>query len=204
MDLSHGILVATSNKGKLKEIKQILSDVVHVAFLIPSSITTENFDAEETGSTFKENALIKAQAYAEKFKYVTLADDSGLEVDYLKGAPGVMSARYAGVGAKDADLCNKILKELDGVPFEKRTARFKCVICLYDPKSQKHVFSEGVCEGHIASKPSGSNGFGYDPIFIPEGFAPRTIAEFPPEVKNSISHRGRALQALKEKLLHLK
>jgi XTP/dITP diphosphohydrolase len=209
MDISRGILVATSNKGKLKEIQQILSDVVHVKFFTPSDVGVEKFDVEEDGLTFKDNALIKAKAYAEHFGYVTLADDSGLEVDFLKGAPGVNSARYAGVGAKDADLCSKVLKELDGVPAKERTARFKCVICLYDPgiaggRGDHHIFSEGVCEGSIAESPAGDNGFGYDPIFIPHGFAPTTIAQFPPKVKNTISHRGRALQALKQKLLHHK
>ncbi|MCX6112737.1 MAG: RdgB/HAM1 family non-canonical purine NTP pyrophosphatase [Proteobacteria bacterium] len=201
MNLSRGILLATSNKGKLKEIRQILGEVVHVQFYTLSDVNAENFDVEENGKTFKENALIKAKAYAEKFGFVTLADDSGLEVDYLKGAPGVKSARYAGTGAKDSDLYNKVLKELKGVPSEKRTARFKCVICLYDPEDVSYIFSEGVCEGVISTIPAGSNGFGYDPVFIPDGFAPKTIAELDPKIKNSISHRGRALEALKSKLL---
>ena len=204
MDLSHGILIATSNEGKLKEIKQILGDIVSIKFYTLSDVKSENFDVEENGSTFRENALIKAKAYAEKFGLTTLADDSGLEIDYLKGAPGVKSARYAGAGAKDADLYNKVLKELKGVSPEDRAARFKCVVCLYDPKDLSCIFSEGTCEGMIATKPSGNNGFGYDPIFIPNGFEPKTIAELESEIKNSISHRGKALMALKLKLSPLK
>ena len=201
MDLLHGILLATSNKGKLEEIKQILGNMVNLKFYTLADVKSENFDVEENGATFRENAFIKAKTYAEKFGFVTLADDSGLEVDHLKGAPGVRSARYAASGAKDSDLYNKILKELNGVPSEKRTARFKCAICLYDPKDSSCVFSEGICEGTIATKPSGRNGFGYDPIFIPFGYEPKTIAELESEIKNSISHRGRALLTLKSKLL---
>ena len=201
MDLSHGILLATSNKGKLNEIKQILGNMANIKFYTLSDVKSETFDVEENGSTFRENAFIKAKAYAEKFGFVTLADDSGLEIDYLKGAPGVKSARYAGIGAKDSDLYNKVLKELKDVVPEQRTARFKCSICLYDPKDSSSIFSEGTCEGAIATKPSGENGFGYDPIFIPFGYEPKTIAELESEIKNSISHRGRALLALKSKLL---
>lgn len=203
MDLFRGVLVASSNAGKLKEIKEILKDSLHVNILSLRDMDAEAFEVEETGSTFEENALIKAKAYAEKFGYVTLADDSGLEVDHLKGAPGINSARYAGPGAKDAELCNKILKELEGVLPKNRTARFKCVVCLYDPGDMTYLFYEGTCEGMIASKASGKNGFGYDPIFIPKDFAPKTIAELSSDIKNSISHRGRALESLKRHLLQI-
>ncbi|MEI6093036.1 MAG: RdgB/HAM1 family non-canonical purine NTP pyrophosphatase [bacterium] len=202
MDLFRGMLVASSNAGKLKEIREILKDYIHVNIFSLTDLGAEPVEVEETGNTFEENALIKAKFYAEKLGYVTLADDSGLEVDYLKGEPGVKSARYAGVGAKDSDLCNKILKKLEGVPLDKRTARFKCVICLYDPVDMSYLFYEGTCEGTIAIKASGKNGFGYDPVFIPNDFAPKTIAELSSSIKNSISHRGRALSLLKEKLLY--
>ena len=200
MDLSKKILLATTNKGKIKEIKQILEGVDILTLL---DLAQTSFEVEENGRTFKDNALIKAKAYAEKFNHATLADDSGLEVDALSGRPGVQSARYAGVDASDAERVKKLLVELESVPYAKRTARFKCVICVYDPFSKTNIFSEGVCQGHIGTISSGANGFGYDPIFIPEGFE-CTMAELLPEQKNKISHRGRALRALKEKILHSK
>ena len=203
MDLSKGILIATSNKGKIKEIKHILADVKHIKIISLTEIHGHGFDVEEHGKTFQENALIKAKAYAEKFGYVALADDSGLEVDYLNGAPGMNSARYAGDDATDEERVKKLLGELKDVPATKRTARFRCIVCLYDPASGDKMFSDGVCSGVITNAPSGSNGFGYDPIFIPDGYK-CTMAELPSEQKNSISHRGRALKVLKEKLLHLK
>jgi XTP/dITP diphosphohydrolase len=199
MDLSKGILIASSNKGKIKEIKQILGDRKIITL---EDINERSFDVEENGLTFRENALIKAKAYAEKFGYVCLADDSGLEVDALDGAPGINSARYAGDNATDHDRVKKLLHELSGLAATKRRARFKCAVCLYDPASGDKIFSEGICKGLICITPSGTNGFGYDPVFIPEGFR-YTMAELLPEQKNSISHRGRALQELKERLLHL-
>ena len=203
MDLSKGILIATSNKGKIKEIKHILSDIDHIKFISLSEIHGNGFDVEEHGKTFQENALIKAKAYAEKFGYVALADDSGLEVDYLNGAPGINSARYAGENATDEERVKKLLTELKGVPENKRTAQFSCVVCLYDPVSGHKIFTEGFCPGVITDAPSGHNGFGYDPIFIPDGYK-NTMAELAPEQKNSISHRGKALLLLKAQLLHSK
>jgi len=203
MDLSKGILIASSNKGKIKEIKHILGDIKGIKLILLSEIHEHGFDVEEHGKTFQENALIKAKAYAEKFGCVSLADDSGLEIDHLKGAPGIASARYAGENATDEDRVKKLLGELKDVPATKRSARFKCVVCLYDPSSDDKMFAEGVCSGVIGTVPSGNNGFGYDPIFIPGGFK-CTMAELLPEQKNSISHRGKALQSLKEKLLHSK
>jgi XTP/dITP diphosphohydrolase len=203
MDLSKGILIATSNKGKIKEIKHILSDIEHIKIISLTEIHGHGFDIEEHGKTFQENALIKAKAYAEKFGYVALADDSGLEVDYLNGAPGINSARYAGENATDEERVKKLLGELKDVPATKRKARFKCVICLYDPVSNDKLFAEGVCSGVITNAPSGDNGFGYDPIFIPDDYK-CTMAELTPEQKNIISHRGRALLLLKERLLYYK
>jgi XTP/dITP diphosphohydrolase len=203
MDLNKGVLIATSNRGKIKEIKHILIDVGHIRFISLSELDHDGFEVEEHGLSFKDNALIKAEAYAEEFGYVALADDSGLEVEYLNGAPGINSARYAGIDATDEQRVQKLLGELNGVPATKRKAQFRCVICLYDPNGKESVFAEGVCTGVITNAPSGSNGFGYDPIFIPDGYK-CTLAELSPEQKNSISHRGRALRSLKEKLLHLK
>jgi XTP/dITP diphosphohydrolase len=199
MDLSKGLLIATSNKGKIKEIKQILGDIKNIKIVLLSEIHGHSFEVEEHGKTVQENALIKAKAYAEKFGYVALADDSGLEVDYLNGAPGINSARYAGVEATDEDRVKKLLIELKDIPTTKRTARFKCSVCLYDPSNGDKIFAEGICPGVIGLTSSGSNGFGYDPIFIPDG-CKCTMAELSPEQKNSISHRGNALKSLKEKL----
>ena len=200
MDLSKGILIASSNKGKIKEIKQIFDGIKIITL---SEIDAQGLDVEENGKTFKDNALIKAKAYAEKFGYICLADDSGLEVDALGGAPGINSARYAGDSATDNDRVKKLLHELSGLPATKRKAHFRCVVCLYDPRSDDTIFSEGICKGMICITPSGTNGFGYDPIFIPEGFR-CTMAQLLPEQKNEISHRGRALRSLKEKMLHTK
>jgi len=200
MDLSKGILIASSNKGKIKEIKQLLDGV---KILTLSDVHDDNFNVEENGNTFEDNSLIKAKAYAEKFGYICLADDSGLEVDALGGAPGINSARYAGDTATDQDRVKKLLHELHGLPATKRTAQFRCSVCLYDPNSGEKIFSEGICNGIICTTPSGTHGFGYDPIFIPEGFR-CTMAQLLPEQKNEISHRGRALKSLKEKILHTK
>lgn len=200
MDLSKGVLIATANKGKIKEIKELFNEVKIITL---PDIHEQGFDLEENGETFKDNAFIKAKAYAEKFGYICLADDSGLEVDALDGAPGINSARYAGDNATDQDRVKKLLHELTGLSANKRTAQFRCVVCLYDPNSGDKIFSEGLCKGIVCTTPSGTNGFGYDPIFVPEGFK-CTMAELLPEQKNKISHRGRALTSLKEKLLHTK
>ena len=203
MDLSNGVLIATSNKGKIREIKHILGELKGLSLVLLSDIHEHGFDVVEDGDTFMANALIKAKAYAEAFNYVALADDSGLEVDLLNGAPGINSARYAGIEASDQDRVKKLLTEMEGVPKDKRTARFRCVVCLYDPVTGEKLFAEGACEGTIATSPSGNNGFGYDPIFIPEGFK-MSMAELSAEQKNDISHRGRAISSLREKLLHTK
>lgn len=195
MDLSKGILIASANRGKIKELDKIFSDFNITSLL---ELNAEDFDVPETGTTFKENAFIKAKAYAERFSMVALADDSGLEVDFLNGAPGINSARYA---ITDAERVARILKELKGAT--NRGARFVCVVCMYDPKTKETLFADGFCNGNIGIEPLGTNGFGYDPIFIPDGFS-NTMAELEPDVKNSISHRARALKSLKEKILHTK
>jgi len=151
-------------------------------------------DIPETGTTFEENALIKARHVQSVSGEIALADDSGLEVDYLNGAPGVYSARFAGVGASDAQKNTKLLETLSGVPLEKRTARFVCVIALVFPDG-KELLSRGTFEGIIAERPVGENGFGYDPLlFVPE--QGRTVAQMSDSEKNEVSHRGKALRKM--------
>jgi XTP/dITP diphosphohydrolase len=153
----------------------------------------EDLDVPETGATFTENARIKASAYAEASGVLTLADDSGLEVDALGGAPGVYSSRYAGPGASDEDRYRKLLAELGGTPDEARTARFRCVVAVAAPGGDVRT-AEGACEGRIGRAPRGENGFGYDPVFIVEGRG-QTMAELTAGEKNALSHRARALEA---------
>jgi len=185
------IILASGNKGKIKEIQAILSD--HP--IVPQSQFNIE-EAEETGSTFVENAIIKARNAAVHCDSAAIADDSGLVVDALNGAPGVISARYAGVGASDQDNLLKLLKDLEGVPTELRTARFVCVIVLMrhanDPLP---LIALGTWEGVILEQSVGDNGFGYDPIFwVPSH--QKASAELSSEMKNSISHRGQALAQL--------
>ena len=185
------LLVATNNPGKVKEYQDLLAGLdVELCGLADLGITDE---VEETSQTFGENARLKAAAYGRASGLLTLADDSGLEVEALGGAPGVYSARYAGKGATDADRYNKLLAALVGVPWEKRAARFRCVIALAWPDGRLETF-DGQCEGVIAFEPKGTNGFGFDPVFyMPEHGC--TIAELPEERKNQISHRARAIRA---------
>ena len=151
-------------------------------------------EVEESGETFAENAALKARAYSRQTGLWTLADDSGLVVDALGGAPGVRSARYAGVGASDAQRNDRLLAELKRTKGRDRRARFVCVIALADPAKPDALFFTGLCEGTIADRPRGVGGFGYDPLFVPEGYT-QTFGELPAEIKNQISHRARALQA---------
>lgn len=188
------LLVATHNKGKLVELRELLAD-------LPFTISDLGaFPAikpiPETGHTFAENASLKARSYAKQLSLLTLADDSGLEVDVLNGGPGVRSARYGGERASDADRAHTLLAEISGVSSGARTARFVSVIAIADNTGELLSLSTGTCEGRIAETVKGSNGFGYDPIFIPNGFH-QTFGELQPEVKNRMSHRARALcQAL--------
>jgi XTP/dITP diphosphohydrolase len=152
-------------------------------------------DIAETGSTFEENAWLKAEQVYKITGIPVIADDSGLEVDYLNGAPGVFSARYAGENAADDANCNKLLKKLAGI--EERKANFRCVIIYYDGKN-KNIF-EGICSGEIIHEKRGNKGFGYDPLFVPVGFI-ETFGELDEDIKNRISHRGRALMKLTEYL----
>ncbi|HEX9063403.1 MAG TPA: XTP/dITP diphosphatase [Clostridia bacterium] len=189
-------IIATKNKGKICEIKEILKEF---PFNVVSmeSVGIHN-DIEENGTTFEENALIKAREIAFITGGIVMADDSGLEVDYLGGAPGIYSSRFAGEGASDRDRNNKLLSMLSGVPAEKRTARFVCVIAVVLP--DKTFFTvRGECEGRIGLKEEGSNGFGYDPLFfLPEYNL--TTAQLPTDEKNRISHRGKALRLMVEEL----
>lgn len=189
------IYVATNNNGKLKEIKAILPDFEVLAI----KDLGFDFDVEEDGKTFAENSYKKAYALHKLTGSQVIADDSGLCVDALCGAPGVYSARFAGEHGNDNENTQKLLQELENVPYEKRTARFVCDICYVDEDGS--VFHTcGECEGFIAQSPKGENGFGYDPVmFIPE--YNKTMAELTPEEKNEMSHRAKALNILKERLL---
>ena len=188
---SQQIVLASSNLGKIKEIQAILAKQV----IVPQSAFNVT-DADETGSTFVENAIIKARNAALHCNLSSIADDSGLVVDALNGAPGVTSARYAGVGASDHDNVLKLLDELKGVPDEQRTARFICVMVFMEHANDPFpVIAQGVWEGRILQRPVGANGFGYDPVFwVPEHNC--ASAELSADVKNSLSHRGQALRSL--------
>jgi XTP/dITP diphosphohydrolase len=190
------LLVATNNPGKIREYDDLLAGLrLDLCGLAEVGLDTE---VKETGQTFAENALLKALAYGRASRLLTLADDSGLEVEALGGAPGVYSARYAGKGASDADRYRKLLAALEGVPWEKRAARFRCVIALAWPDGRIETF-EGQCDGVIAFEPQGTNGFGFDPVFyMPEHGC--TMAELPTEVKNRVSHRARAAALARERL----
>ena len=185
------LLIATNNAHKVKELAQILGDLPYtLTNLAQEGIVHE---VEETGSTYAENALLKARTYAALSGLLTLADDSGLEVAALDGEPGIRSARYAGEVAANPLRIAKLLHKLAGVPWERRQARFVCVIALVTPQGEEHLF-QGDCQGIIALAPKGKQGFGYDPVFyMPEYGA--TMAELPEAFKNQISHRARAGQA---------
>ena len=155
-------------------------------------------EIEEDGSTFLENALKKAKTVADSTGEASLADDSGIEIDFLGGRPGIYSARYSGPGATDEKNNRKVLSELDGLPLEKRTASFRCVLVLYCPGGQFKVF-EGSWEGMIGFEPRGTLGFGYDPIFVDPQLQ-KTAAELVPEIKNRVSHRAQAFRKLKDGL----
>ncbi|TMK65251.1 MAG: RdgB/HAM1 family non-canonical purine NTP pyrophosphatase, partial [Actinobacteria bacterium] len=153
-------------------------------------------DVEETGTTYLENARLKARAVAEDVGVLAVADDSGIEVDALGGAPGPRSARYAGEGATDEENLRMLIRAVAGVPAAGRTARYRCVATLAWPNGGE-VWAEGTCEGTLLSKPRGTGGFGYDPIFVPAGWD-ETMAELPAQEKDRISHRGRAFRALRD------
>lgn len=188
------VIAATKNKGKIKEMQEILSPL-DIEIVSQQEMGIE-VDAEETGDTFERNALIKARAVAMLCDYPILADDSGICVDALGGAPGVRSARYAGDNATDSDRINKMLTEIGDS--ENRKAKFVTAVAFIFPDGTE-VTASGEVKGYITHEPHGENGFGYDPIFFSEELG-KTFAESSDEEKNSVSHRGRALKNLYEKL----
>ncbi len=192
------LLVATHNPGKRREYADLLTSVdAEWVTLDEAGVTV---DVDETGTTFEENARLKAVEYARMSGLITLADDSGLVVDALDGAPGVYSARYA--PGSDADRYTKLLAELDGMPGTKRSARFCCVVAVCVPDGPI-ISADGAVEGRIGYEPRGEFGFGYDPVFLVDGYDGKTLAELPPEIKNRISHRANALEALRPDLERL-
>jgi len=188
------LLIATNNAGKIRELNRLLAELP--LRLRQLSEFSQIIEVEETGKTFAENAQLKARLYSRQTNLWTLADDSGLEVDALGGAPGVFSARYAGQNASDEERNARLLAELGQTDEEHRTARFNCAIALYDPATGAMETFEGTCEGRIAGHPRGLHGFGYDPLFIPSGYA-HTFGELSDDVKQQISHRARALAAFR-------
>lgn len=193
------LLIATHNQGKVQEYRTLLAGLpFEVTYLDAEGITVE---VEETGDTFEANAMLKAQAYAALSGLLTWADDSGLEVDALNGAPGVYSARYgAPVARTDADRYALLLDQLNDTPETARSARFRCVVALAWPDGRV-VTTNGACEGRISRVPRGDFGFGYDPVFLVADFDYLlAMAELSPDIKNQISHRARAAQAAKEVL----
>lgn len=195
------LLIATTNAGKVTEFRRLL-DGCGWEIVSPADLGID-LEVEETGQTYAENATIKATQYAKASGLVTLADDSGLEVDALGGRPGILSARYAGVDRTDRERLKKLLEELVDVPDKHRTARFRTVIAIVD-KQERVELVEGTFEGAIAREPRGDNGFGYDPVFyLPDRAL--TAAELPADVKDAVSHRGvatRKAYAILERRLH--
>lgn len=198
------LILASNNKKKIKELKEILIDLqVEVR-----SLSDENIDIDvvEDGTTFEENAKKKAKEIYELLRsrneenFIVLSDDSGLEVDYLNGEPGVYSARYAGEHGQDDKNNEKLLKNLNGVPKEKRGAQFVCQIAIFDEDGRYYTV-RGEVRGYILEELSGEGGFGYDPLFFYEPFN-KTFAELTPDEKNKVSHRGEALRKLKEIILN--
>jgi XTP/dITP diphosphohydrolase len=200
-DSMRRVIVATGNPGKLVEIRAALA-IPGWEFVSPADLGKKPLEVEESGETFTDNAYAKALAYRDAFGLPALADDSGLVVDALGGRPGVRSARFAGDHASDADNTRKLMEELDGFGPEMRSARFQCsVVFVSDDKKSEPVSACGLCEGQIGFTPRGTNGFGYDPVFLPEEAAGLSMAELDMRGKSAISHRGKALRALKEELL---
>ncbi len=193
------LILATRNKGKLKEISALLAGLpfeIHTVLEFPNIP-----EVVEDGETLEANALKKAREVFAASNITTIADDSGIEVYSLGMMPGVISARYAGENVSYADNNKKLLRELQHVQIENRKARFRCVVA-YISATEEKLF-EGICEGRIIEELRGSNGFGYDPLFVPDGF-PETFAELSLDIKNTISHRGKALKLLKKHLFNIK
>jgi XTP/dITP diphosphohydrolase len=193
------LLVGSANRKKAAELSALLQGLPWEVRNLHDYPTVP--EPEETGATFEENALLKARYYGEAFNVSCLADDSGLVVDVLDGAPGIYSARYAGPGATDADNCAKLLDALEEYMWHERTARFVCHTAFFRPGHAVHV-EDGAVEGHISMEPFGDGGFGYDPLFVPLGYD-RTFGEMDPVEKHGLSHRGRALAKFRAYLASL-
>lgn len=191
------LLLATRNPGKFKEIVPFLDGIA--ADILSLAEIEYPVHTEETGKTLEENAILKAEALFKQAGIITLADDSGLEVDSLDKQPGVLSARFAGENAADAQNNEKLLRLMQDVPAGKRQARFRCVMALAMPRET--ITFEGVVEGSITLSPAGTEGFGYDPLFIPDG-CDKTFAELGSNIKSGISHRSRAMEKLLKFLRH--
>ncbi|GGA86098.1 XTP/dITP diphosphatase [Ornithinibacillus halotolerans] len=189
------LLIATKNKGKAEEFKVFFERYGIIAKSL-LDLQEDLPDIEETGETFEENAALKSEGIAKILNIPVLADDSGLVIDALGGKPGIYSARYAGEPKDDKKNIEKVLRELGDLPVEKRTARFVCVLSLSIPGNST-IYKKGTCEGVIGFEEKGIHGFGYDPIFIPEGYN-QTLAELGPDEKNKISHRANAIKQLEE------
>ena len=187
------LLLATKNIGKIKELAELLAGLqIRLRNLSEFETIVE---PEETGATFSDNAVLKAKYYASQTGLWALADDSGLEVEALGGAPGIFSARYAGESATNEEKIGKLLQDINRTNNNNRKARFVCAMAVVDEKGIVKFLSEGTCNGEIAAKPLGSGGFGYDPIFIPEGYL-GTFGELSGEIKQKISHRSRAIKKI--------
>ncbi len=184
------LLIASQNQHKLAEFRFLLADVPYT-LVLPSEVGLTDFDVEETGTSLGENATLKADAFALVSGLLALADDSGLFVDALDGQPGIYAKRYGGPGLDDAGRRRKLLEALHGVPDEQRTARFEAVIALADPHDGSVITVHGICPGRIIHEDRGTGGFGYDPLFVPDGYH-ETFAEMESEMKDRLSHRGRA------------
>lgn len=191
--MSHRIIAASQNKHKIAEIEAI-TKLFGMNVVSRDEAAIEDFEIEETGDSFEENSFIKAEAIMKVSGEITIADDSGLMVDYLGGAPGIYSARFAGEECDDDKNNDKLLSLLEGVPYKERRAKFVSVITMLYPDGTK-IVARGECPGHVITEKEGNNGFGYDPIFVPDGFG-RTYAQLTNEEKNTISHRGKALKEL--------
>jgi XTP/dITP diphosphohydrolase len=189
------LLLASANQGKLRELRTILAGLPVELIGLAEVGLGDAPEVEETGDTFLENAMLKARAYAGWSGLAAVADDSGLEVDALGGAPGVRSARYAGEGASDQANLDKLLAAMAGVPAERRSARFRCAAALVDPEAGEW-HAEASWEGRLLDAPRGANGFGYDPVFLPDGWE-LTSAEVDQATKDAASHRGQAFRALR-------
>jgi XTP/dITP diphosphohydrolase len=196
------LVLASSNDGKLRELRALLADLP-VQVLSARDVLGEDLSVAETGSTFEENAILKARAVCRATRLISVSDDSGLEVAALGGRPGVRSARFAHERATDAENNAELLKELENVEPAERSARFRCVLALATPYSDQVQTVEGSCSGTIARAPRGSGGFGYDPLFVVDEQGGRSMAELTEDEKNRISHRSVAVRRLKPVVVEL-